>query len=222
MSQIKIILIGLIITLVIVMFNSNSDFILYINDNLSQIRDFNRQSPFEAGLYFFLTVLILTSLSMPVALVLGLTAGIIFEPIKAVVLISFATSIGALLSFLLSRYIFRDYLKNKYGDQYATINNGFIENGAFYLFALRMTPIFPYFMINILSGLTTIKIFIYYVVTQIGMLPMSIIIIFLGRSLDKIIISDLNSIDVEFVMLLTLFGLMPLFFKYIFRRFLRS
>lgn len=222
MSQIKIILIGLIITLVIVMFNSNNDFILYINDNLSQIKDFNRKSPFEAGLYFFLTVLILTSLSMPVALVLGLTAGIIFEPIKAVVLISFATSIGALLSFLLSRYIFRDYLKNKYGDQYATINNGFIENGAFYLFALRMTPIFPYFMINILSGLTTIKIFIYYVVTQIGMLPMSIIIIFLGRSLDKIIISDLNSIDVEFVMLLTLFGLMPLFFKYIFRRFLRS
>ena len=149
MSQIKIILIGLIITLVIVMFNSNNDFILYINDNLSQIKDFNRKSPFEAGLYFFLTVLILTSLSMPVALVLGLTAGIIFEPIKAVVLISFATSIGALLSFLLSRYIFRDYLKNKYGDQYATINNGFIENGAFYLFALRMTPIFPYFMINI-------------------------------------------------------------------------
>lgn len=222
MSQIKIIIIGLIITLVIVMFNSNNDFILYINDNLSQIKDFNRQNPFEAGLYFFLAVLILTSLSMPVALVLGLTAGIIFEPIKAVVLISFATSIGALLSFLLSRYIFRDYLKNKYGDQYATINNGFVENGAFYLFALRMTPIFPYFMINILSGLTTIKILSYYVVTQIGMLPMSIIIILLGRSLDKIIISDLNSIDVEFAILLTLFGLMPLFFKYIFRRFLRS
>ncbi len=222
MSQIKIIIIGLIITLVIVMFNSNNDFILYINDNLSQIKDFNGQNPFEAGLYFFLAVLILTSLSMPVALVLGLTAGIIFEPIKAVVLISFATSIGALLSFLLSRYIFRDYLKNKYGDQYATINNGFVENGAFYLFALRMTPIFPYFMINILSGLTTIKILSYYVVTQIGMLPMSIIIILLGRSLDKIIVSDLNSIDVEFAILLTLFGLMPLFFKYIFRRFLRS
>ncbi len=222
MSQIKIILIGLIITLAIVMFNSNNDVIDFINNNLILIKDFNQQKPFEAGLYFFMIVLVLTSLSMPVALVLGLTAGIIFEPIKAVVLISFATSIGALFAFLLSRYIFRDYLKNKYCDQYEIINNGFVENGAFYLFALRMTPIFPYFMINVLTGLTTIKVFSYYVVTQIGMLPVSIIIILLGRSLDKLIISDSNTIDVEFIALLTLFGLMPLFFKYIFRRLIKS
>lgn len=222
MSQVKIILIGLIITLAIVMFNSNNDVIDFINNNLILIKDFNQQKPFEAGLYFFMIVLVLTSLSMPVALVLGLTAGIIFEPIKAVVLISFATSIGALFAFLLSRYIFRDYLKNKYCDQYEIINNGFVENGAFYLFALRMTPIFPYFMINVLTGLTTIKVFSYYVVTQIGMLPVSIIIILLGRSLDKLIISDSNTIDVEFIALLTLFGLMPLFFKYIFRRLIKS
>jgi len=222
MSQIKIILIGLIITLAFVMFNSNNDVIDFINNNLILIKDFNQQKPFEAGLYFFMIVLVLTSLSMPVALVLGLTAGIIFEPIKAVVLISFATSIGALFAFLLSRYIFRDYLKNKYCDQYEIINNGFVENGAFYLFALRMTPIFPYFMINVLTGLTTIKVFSYYVVTQIGMLPVSIIIILLGRSLDKLIISDSNTIDVEFIALLTLFGLMPLFFKYIFRRLIKS
>tara|TARA_B100001564_G_scaffold203950_1_gene171583 strand:+ start:1304 stop:1918 length:615 start_codon:yes stop_codon:yes gene_type:complete len=204
------------------MFNSNNDVIDFINNNLILIKDFNQQKPFEAGLYFFMIVLVLTSLSMPVALVLGLTAGIIFEPIKAVVLISFATSIGALFAFLLSRYIFRDYLKNKYCDQYEIINNGFVENGAFYLFALRMTPIFPYFMINVLTGLTTIKVFSYYVVTQIGMLPVSIIIILLGRSLDKLIISDSNTIDVEFIALLTLFGLMPLFFKYIFRRLIKS
>ena len=222
MSQIKIILIGLIITLVIIMFNSNNDIIVYINNNLSVIRGFNQQNPFEAGLYFFIIVLVLTSLSMPVALVLGLTAGIIFEPIKALILISFATSIGALLAFLLSRYIFRDYLKNKYCDQYETINNGFVENGAFYLFALRMTPMFPYFMINILLGLTTIKIFSYYIVTQIGMLPVSIIIILLGRSLDKLIISDTNTIEIELIVLLTLFGLMPLFFKYIFKGLLKS
>tara|TARA_B100001287_G_C22679238_1_gene529372 strand:+ start:462 stop:830 length:369 start_codon:yes stop_codon:yes gene_type:complete len=120
---------------------------------------------------------------------------------------------------LISRYFFRDFLRERYSNQYEIINSGFIANGMYYLFALRMTPIFPYFLINLLTGLTTIKIIPYYLTTQLGMLPMSIIIIFLGRGLDQIILSD-TKVDMEFLILLSLIGFLPLFFKFLFKRLL--
>ena len=92
-----------------------------------------------------------------------------------------------------------------------------MSNGVYYLFALRMTPIFPYFLINLLIGLTSIKVVPYYLTTQLGMLPMSIIIIFIGKSLDEIILSDAK-IDIEFLILLSLVGIIPLFFKVLFRK----
>ena len=95
-----------------------------------------------------------------------------------------------------------------------------MSNGVYYLFALRMTPIFPYFLINLLIGLTSIKVVPYYLTTQLGMLPMSIIIIFIGKGLDEIILSDAK-IDIEFLILLSLVGILPLFFKLLFKRLLK-
>ncbi len=121
------------------------------------------------------------------------------------------------MGMLISRYFFRDFLKERYKNQYEIINNGFMTNGIYYLFALRMTPIFPYFLINLLVGLTSIKVLPYYLATQLGMLPMSIIIILIGKGVDEIILSDAE-IDIEFLILLSLLGILPLFFKILFKR----
>ena len=218
MNKIKILLIaGFILIITIVMLLTNKDILSIINDNLNYLKIYSNDFPFESGLYFFIISIFLTSLSVPVAFILGILAGIIFMPLKAIILVSFSSSIGATFALIISRYIFRDFLRNRYSSQYQTINNGFIRNGIYYLFAIRMTPIFPYFLANLLSGLTTIRILPYYLTTQIGMLPMTTIIIFLGKGLDQIILSN-TKVEVEFLVLLSLIGLLPLTFNYLFKK----
>lgn len=218
MNKIKILLIaGFILIITIVMLLTNKDILSIINDNLNYLKIYSNDFPFESGLYFFIISIFLTSFSVPVAFILGILAGIIFTPLKAIILVSFSSSIGATFALIISRYIFRDFLRNRYSSQYQTINNGFIRNGIYYLFAIRMTPIFPYFLANLLSGLTTIRILPYYLTTQIGMLPMTTIIIFLGKGLDQIILSN-TKVEVEFLVLLSLIGLLPLTFNYLFKK----
>ena len=120
---------------------------------------------------------------------------------------------------ILSRYLFQDYFKNKYIQQYNIINNGFMKNGAMYLFALRMCMLFPYFLVNVLTGLTTIKSWLFYIVSQIGMLPGTIIIILIGSKIDKIISSSLT-IDTEIIILFTLIGLLPIISKMFFTKYI--
>ncbi len=219
-NKIKIILASLIIFIIIIIaFYQNADLLPFLNNNLLLLKSFANDYPYESGLYFFIISLLLLSLSLPLALILGILSGIIFEPLKAIILVSFSSSIAATMGMLLSRFFFRDFLKEKYRNQYEIINNGFIANGIYYLFALRMTPIFPYFLINLLSGLTTIKVIPYYLTSQLGMLPMSIIIIFLGKGLDEIILSNAK-IDTEFLILLSLVGVLPLFFRLLFKKIL--
>ncbi len=217
-NKIRIISASLIILIVIVfVFYQNTDLLPLLNSNLLLLKSFANDYPYESGIYYFFTSLILLSLSLPLALILGLLSGIIFEPLKAIIIVSFSSSIAATMGMLISRYFFRDFLKERYKNQYEIINNGFMTNGIYYLFALRMTPIFPYFLINLLVGLTSIKVLPYYLATQLGMLPMSIIIILIGKGVDEIILSDAK-IDIEFLILLSLLGILPLFFKILFKR----
>ena len=217
-NKIKIVLASLIILIIIVfVFYQRTDLLPFLNSNLLLLKSFANDYPYESGIYYFLTSLILLSLSLPLALILGLLSGIIFEPLKAIIIVSFSSSIAATMGMLISRYFFRDFLKERYKNQYEIINNGFMTNGIYYLFALRMTPIFPYFLINLLVGLTSIKVLPYYLATQLGMLPMSIVIIFIGKGLDEIVLSDAK-IDIEFLILLSLVGILPLFFKLLFKR----
>jgi len=217
-NKIKIVSASLIILIIIVfVFYRSTDLLPFLNSNLLLLKSFAYDYPYESGIYYFLTSLILLSLSLPLALILGLLSGIIFEPLKAIIIVSFSSSIAATMGMLISRYFFRDFLKERYKNQYEIINNGFMTNGIYYLFALRMTPIFPYFLINLLVGLTSIKVLPYYLATQLGMLPMSIVIIFIGKGLDEIVLSDAK-IDIEFLILLSLVGILPLFFKLLFKR----
>ena len=217
-NKIKIISASLIILIIIVfVFYQSTDLLPFLNSNLLLLKSFANEYPYKSGIYYFFTSLILLSLSLPLALILGLLSGIIFEPLKAIIIVSFSSSIAATMGMLISRYFFRDFLKERYKNQYEIINNGFMTNGIYYLFALRMTPIFPYFLINLLVGLTSIKVLPYYLATQLGMLPMSIVIIFIGKGLDEIVLSDAK-IDIEFLILLSLVGILPLCFKLLFKR----
>ena len=190
-----------------------------LNDNLLFIESYRQANPYEVELIFFTSYIILTSLSLPVALVLGLLAGMIFDNIIAIILISFASSLGATIAFLVSRYFFRDFIQNMYDRQYHIVNDGVKKNSGYYIFALRMCMVFPFFLVNLLMGLTTVKTIQYYIVSQIGMLPGTIIIVSLGDKLIGTLTSDI-SIDIDLIVLLTAFGLLPLLSRLLFKKFL--
>jgi len=210
---------GIIILILLVLSFIGTDFLSFLNHHNLLIKDFIQKQPQYSKIYFFIIYIIMATISLPVAGLLGLLSGMIFNFFDALMLVSFASTIGALLSFLLSRYLFQDYFKSKYIQQYNIINNGFMKNGAMYLFALRMCVLFPYFLVNALTGLTTIKSWLFYIVSQIGMLPGTIVIILVGSKIDKIISSSFT-IDAEIIILFTLIGLLPIISKMFFTKYI--
>ena len=190
-----------------------------LNENLLLIETYRQANPYKVELIFFTSYIILTSFSLPVAFVLGLLSGLIFDNTMAIILVSFASSLGATFAFLISRYFFRDFIKNKYNRQYQIVNDGIKKNSGYYIFALRMCVVFPYFLINLLMGLTTVKTIHFYIISLIGMLPGTIIIVSLGDKLIGTLTSDV-SIDVQLIALLTALGILPLLSRLVFRKFL--
>lgn len=127
-----------------------------------------------------------TALSLPGAAVLTLVGGGLFGLVVGTVVVSFASTIGATLACLVSRFLLRDWVQSKFDDRLATINNGIEKEGAFYLFSLRLVPIFPFFVINLLMGLTRMRLFTFYWVSQIGMLAGTMVYVNAGKELAKI------------------------------------
>ena len=191
----------------------------WVNLNLESLINYSAVNPLLMKIYFFVIYIFLTSLSLPVAFILGLLSGMLFDISHAVLIVSFASSIGATLAFLLSRFLFKDYFQGTFSSQYEKINKGFMRNGAYYLYALRMIPVFPYFIINFTFGLTTMRTGIFYIVTQIGMLPMTLLIILMGKEMFNILTTDV-AINSDIIILLLLLGLLPLMFKYFMRKYL--
>jgi len=220
MNNYKILIIVTIIALTIILpslFNFN--ILDIINTNLDKIINYTKSNPVNAKILFFVIYIFLTSFSLPVAFILGLLSGMLFEIVDAVVIVSFASSIGATIAFTLSRYLFRNYFQKTFSDTYIKIDQGFKRNGAHYLYAIRMSPIFPYFIVNLAFGLTTMKTYIFYLVSQIGMLPMTIIVILTGKEMLNILTTNVG-FNQNIIILLTLIGILPLLFKFIMRRYL--
>lgn len=130
--------------------------------------------------------IIVTALSLPGALVMSLAGGALFGIWVGVLLVSFASTTGATLAFIVARFLLRDYVQDKFGDKMGTINEGVKKDGAFYLFTLRLVPIFPFFIINLVMALTPIKTMVFYIVSQVGMLPGTFVYINAGTQLAKI------------------------------------
>ncbi|NVE93507.1 FAD-dependent oxidoreductase [Altererythrobacter lutimaris] len=135
---------------------------------------------------FFAIYVAVTAASLPGAAIMTLAAGALFGLVVGTILVSFASTLGATLAFLASRYVLRDSIESKFGDRLKSINDGLEKDGAFYLFTLRMIPIFPFFVINLVMGLTRIKTWTFAWVSQIGMLLGTIVYVNAGTQLAQI------------------------------------
>lgn len=130
--------------------------------------------------------ILVTALSLPGAVVMTLAGGALFGLGVGFVAISFASSIGATLAFLVARFLLRDSVQSRFGDRLKAINAGVRKEGAFYLFSLRLVPIFPFFLINLAMGLTPIRTWTYYWVSQLGMIPGTLAYVNAGTQLGKL------------------------------------
>ena len=171
-----------------------------------------RTNPLQTMAAFFLVYVAATGLSLPGATILTLAAGAIFGLLWGTVIVSFASSIGATLAFLASRYLLRDSIQAKFGDKLKAINAGIEKDGAFYLFTLRLVPAFPFFVINLVMGLTSIKTRTFYWVSQLGMLAGTIVYVNAGTQIAQIE-SAAGILSPALIASFTLLGIFPLIAK---------
>lgn len=165
--------------------------------------------PFLAITIYGLLYVAVTGLSLPGAAVLTLAGGAVFGLLWGTVIVSFASTIGATLAFLASRFLFRDAVKARFGERLKAIDSGIARDGAFYLFTLRLVPAFPFFVINLAMGLTAIPTRTFYWVSQVGMLPGTLVYVNAGTQLAKIeSLSDILSPGL--LLSFALLGLFPL------------
>jgi pyruvate/2-oxoglutarate dehydrogenase complex dihydrolipoamide dehydrogenase (E3) component/uncharacterized membrane protein YdjX (TVP38/TMEM64 family) len=158
----------------------------YLKSRQAELAGWYAAEPWKvAGLFFGVYVLV-TALSLPGAVIMTLAAGAIFGLVTGTLLVSFASSLGATLAFLASRYVLRDSVQARFGARLADINKGVEKEGAFYLFTLRLVPLVPFFIINLALGLTRMKASVFYAVSQVGMLAGTLVYVNAGTQLARI------------------------------------
>lgn len=184
----------------------------YAQSQLSGIQDYKDENFAQTATLYFVGYVIVTSLSIPGALMITLLGGAIFGLFWGTLLVSFASSIGATVAFLASRFLLRDWVESKFGRHLARLNKGIERDGSFYLFSIRMVPLFPFFVVNLLMGLTAIRTTSFYVASQLGMFMGTIVYVNAGSELSQISsLSGLVSAPVLFS--LVLLGVFPLVAK---------
>ena len=150
------------------------------------IEAYRTNNPGLSVALYFSAYVIMAALSLPGAALLTLAGGAVFGLLWGVVIVSFASSIGATLAFLISRFLLRDWVQQRFGQRLQAIDEGVKREGAFYLFTLRLVPVFPFFLVNLLSGLTGMKARTFYWVSQLGMLAGTVVYVNAGTQLAKI------------------------------------
>lgn len=156
--------------------------------------------------------IVVTALSLPGATIMTLAGAAIFGLAVGTVVVSFASTIGATLAFLVSRFLLRDYIQKRFADKMRSINQGMEKDGILYLFTLRLVPLFPFFVINLVMGITPIRVWQYFLVSQIGMLPGTLVYVNAGDQLASL--TTLSGIFSPALLLsFALLGLFPLVAK---------
>ncbi|WP_116473027.1 FAD-dependent oxidoreductase [Zobellella maritima] len=157
-----------------------------LKQHQADIADFKADNPWLMAGAFFVFYVLVTALSLPGAAIMTLAAGALFGLWQGFVLVSFASTIGATLAFLVARFLLHDAVQRRFGDKLKAINAGVARDGAFYLFSLRLVPVFPFFLINILMALTPIKAATFYWVSQLGMVAGTLVYVNAGTQLAAI------------------------------------
>lgn len=183
-----------------------------LKSGLAQFEIWRAESPLLVGGAFLILYVIVTALSLPGAVIMTLAAGALFGLGWGLLIVSFASSIGATLAFLVSRYLLQDMVQKRFGDRLKAINEGVEKEGAFYLFTLRLVPIFPFFLINLLMGLTNIRAVTFYWVSQVGMLAGTFVFVNAGTQLGQL--ESLSGIlSPSLLLSFVLLGVFPLLAK---------
>lgn len=169
-------------------------------------------NPLVSSVSYFVLYVLVTALSVPGALIMTLAGGAVFGLPWGLLLVSFASTIGATLAMLVSRMLLRDWVQVRFKTQLVTVNQGLADDGGFYLFSLRMVPLLPFFMVNLVMGLTRISLWQFYWVSQLGMLAATFVFVFAGTQLAAI--ETLSGIlSPGLIVALSLLGLFPLLAK---------
>ncbi|MFP3984227.1 MAG: TVP38/TMEM64 family protein [Desulfurivibrionaceae bacterium] len=161
---------------------------------------------------FMVIYIIVTAVSLPGAAVMTLASGALFGLIAGTIMVSFASSIGATLACAVARFLLRDWVQGKFQEKLKTVNRGIEREGAFYLFTLRLIPIFPFWMINLVMGVSRMKLFTFYWISQVGMLPGTIVYVNAGKQLGELeSVSGIFSLEI--ILSFALLGIFPLAVK---------
>ena len=185
----KIVILVIVISLIVAfkVFNLGQYLTLsYLKESLDKFKNLYEKHRVLVIAGYFIIYVLTTSLSLPGASPLGIVGGALFGFWVATLVVSFASTIGATLACFVSRYLLRDWIQRKFSDRIAKVNEGIEKEGAFYLFTLRLIPLFPFWMINLVMGLTKMPLLRFYWVSQVGMLPGTMVYVNAGKELAKI------------------------------------
>jgi pyruvate/2-oxoglutarate dehydrogenase complex dihydrolipoamide dehydrogenase (E3) component/uncharacterized membrane protein YdjX (TVP38/TMEM64 family) len=184
----------------------------YMKAKQAELESFRQQNPLGTAAVFFGVYVVVTALSLPGAAVMTLVIGAVFGLLWGTILVSFASTLGATLAFLIARFLLRDAVQDRFGDKLAPINAGIEKDGAFYLFGLRLVPLFPFFVIHLVMGLTPIRTWTYAWISQVGMLAGTLVYVNAGTQLARI--DSLSGIlSPQLLASFVLLGLFPLIAK---------
>lgn len=184
----------------------------FIKENQALLANFYATNPILTTTIFFLGYVLVTALSLPGAVIMTLAAGALFGLLKGTLIVSFASTLGASFAFLSSRYLFRETITQRFKKSLDSINHGIEKDGAFYLFTLRLIPAFPFFIINLVMGITKISLIKYFFVSQIGMLAGTIVYVNAGLQLSQIN-SVKEILSFQLLLAFVLLGVFPLVTK---------
>lgn len=187
-----------------------------VKANLASWQNWVDENPALALPLIFVVYVVVTGLSLPVAAVLSLVVGALLGRWLGTMLVSVAAVCGATLAFLSSRYLFRGWVRRRFGERLRKLDEGIARDGAFYLFSLRLVPIVPFFLINLGMGLTSIRLWTFVWVSWLGMLPGTFVYVNAGTELGKIE-SPADVLSPGVIVAFVLLGLAPLLFRLLVR-----
>lgn len=211
----KLVIVAVIIALVIAFKAFGLDQYLtlaFIKESQARIATLYAERPMTViGSYLLLYILV-TALSLPGAAIMTLAGGALFGLLAGTLVISFASSIGATLACLASRFVLRDWVQARFGENFRRINEGVEREGPFYLFTLRLVPVVPFWLINLVMGVTRMPLRTFYWVSQVGMLPGTIVYVNAGKELARIE-SLAGILSLRLILSFALLGIFPLALK---------